>query len=446
MKTASETLKVISLGAGPKYKTLNIDDIVALSGLQTFRGGTLDDYIANGEVDKERIKTIHRESTRRGHASMTTTPSLFFEVEGSRMIDLYGSAFPFGSFIMFSSRRVKVTDDLLVRPDALNENSWRSYKGLLKEYESMWEGSSRDKARKVLPLGFYSHGLMKFSAEDIVHMKKETMETAVPKELSLMADKMGGIFKENAPLLYEAAMERKASLSYGNPNIFHENKLPRFSSDKNVNIKIWKDAHLQQIVNEFKSNSPPGFDDWKKLSMNIMDMVYANAVLSGSIAVWNEVKRHRTIVQKAESVYDAVDRAFDEVNSLSKNETPRWIHIPPGKSESYVEAVHNSLAEYHRLADKIEKRDAIYVVPHCVKIKFSLAMNGFHLVDPFGFLGIRSCTTSDYEVQELARKIKTEVIKQVPALEGLIGPKCKTGVCPERRPCGIVKMYSKNGD
>jgi hypothetical protein len=114
MRTVGESVKVNMMDFGPKYKKLGVDEALAISGFLTFKNETLEDY-AESMIDGKKTETIHRESTKRGHASITTTPQFFFEIEGARPIDLYFSTFPFGSYIFFSSRRIHVTPETLIR-------------------------------------------------------------------------------------------------------------------------------------------------------------------------------------------------------------------------------------------------------------------------------------------------------------------------------------------
>jgi hypothetical protein len=294
----------------------------------------------------------------------------------------------------------------------------------------MWQEDKKDIARKILPVGFYSRGFVKFSAEDLIYSLKETRGKSFPRELSIVSGKMCEGFKKAAPKLFDAAVNRESDLSYHHPNIFHNDKFYDFKK-----LNVFKSSCFDEVLADFKNS------DYYTLSGKMIDNVVVQAPLSGSIAVWNEVKRHRTILQKAESVYTAVNRAHGELNSLKKGETPEWIHIPPGCGNEYVDAVYESLCEYQNLKDRFGEAAAIYVVPHCVKLKFNLTMNGYHLLHPFGFFGVRECSTADYEIRDIARKLHSEIEEKIPELKGKIGPKCKTAVCPERQSCGFVERY-----
>ncbi|MBR9681500.1 MAG: hypothetical protein GOV00_01740 [Candidatus Altiarchaeota archaeon] len=443
MKAVSEVLKVNLLSHGPTYKSLGIDEIVAVSGLQTFKKGTLDTFIEdNPEIDKKRISQIHKQSTKRGHASMTTTPNFYFEAEGSRIIDHYGTTLPFGSYVFFSSRRIEVTEDTLVRPDNLPEKLWKSHKGLLSEYHKMWGQGKKDRARKLLPIGFYSHGIIKYSLEDILQIIEDSKKKHMPSEVKLLAERTAEAVKEKAPSLYEAAIERPVSLSYGHPDLFHKTHYRQFG-DTEGSLETWTSKHLEDEITNFKNQKVKDPEQWKEFALRANDMIMVNAVFPLSISIWNDIKRHRTTLQKVESIYFAMDRAFDELNSLNKGEVPEWIHIPPGCGEEYISVVHQALEEYQKLTDSFDEKDAVYVAPQCVKVMTSVSMNGYHLLDPFGLFGVRLCTTADYSLSKAVKRVGEKIVEELPVLEDLIGPKCKTAFCPERVPCGVVERYKQ---
>jgi hypothetical protein len=80
------------------------DVFIAIEGLGTFEGVSLEKRMeklnAEGkDIHKVAVKT-HRESTRRGHASITTSLQLMMEVSGcSRALSMLLVAPPFGSYL-----------------------------------------------------------------------------------------------------------------------------------------------------------------------------------------------------------------------------------------------------------------------------------------------------------------------------------------------------------
>jgi thymidylate synthase ThyX len=129
--------------------------------------------------------------------------------------------------------------------------------------------------------------------------------------------------------------------------------------------------------------------------------------------------------------------------------------MPPvedtGLQSEIVNAYKEALAFYKKMVDGgVEKRDAIYVIPHAINLGIVMLLDGYHIFDPFGFVGIRTCSTTDHEVtaiaNAIANKVAKEAAREVPGVENLIGPKCKLGYCPEREFCGLVKKFVKDYD
>jgi len=88
----SRNVEVKLLSYGPRTK-LKIDDrdfqvepdlLIALEGVGTFRGVTLEerlqDFLRVGKDPEKMAFKMHQESTRRGHASLTTSLTLQLEV------------------------------------------------------------------------------------------------------------------------------------------------------------------------------------------------------------------------------------------------------------------------------------------------------------------------------------------------------------------------------
>ena len=111
-------IEVKLLSYGPRTK-LKIDDrefqvepdlLIALEGIGTFKGVTLEERLqeflkAGKDLEKIAFK-MHQESTRRGHASLTTSLSLQLEVNVcSRVASMLLVSPPFASYLQESQRR-----------------------------------------------------------------------------------------------------------------------------------------------------------------------------------------------------------------------------------------------------------------------------------------------------------------------------------------------------
>lgn len=428
MKTVSEALKIELVDYAPVYKDFTPDEILAASGLLTAKRASFEEMLK--EMEKETVKKFHQESTKRGHASLLTTPVFYFWIEGSRFIDFFLTAFPFGSYLMFSSRRIEISMDNIVVPDGIKNSPYKAEyektcKELLRVYKNLLKTSNHDQARNILPLGFSSYGFFSFPAQTLLTCVNECKTNkSVPEELKIVAKKFENFMADKIPYIFEAA-EKARETSFPFPNIFCKHEI-----DEKEKTEIIYRGNIKRITELFSKNC-----DWKSVSEIAQEEILVKAVSSLSIAGWNEVKRHRTVRQSVEPIYSAVERYL-------KSPSEELFHIPPKADKSYKEAFHNAMAFYEKLIKSgIEKTHAIYIIPHALKIKFKLLLDGYHLFDPFGFIGIRSCTTTHYEVLGFAEKISNEVAKEIPEVKDLLGPKCKLGVCPERKACGKIKLF-----
>ena len=123
-------LKMTFLGVIPILKDetgyLRPQDIVALSALMTFKGKSVKDLyrqaIDKGQNINEKVKTIIRKSSLRGHASIATTPAICFTYEASKFLDSMMTGMVFSSSLMASGRRTDTTIDDIVFPTAIDQN------------------------------------------------------------------------------------------------------------------------------------------------------------------------------------------------------------------------------------------------------------------------------------------------------------------------------------
>ncbi len=428
MKAVREIVRAEPIDYAPVFEGFGPDEIVTVSGILTAKRGGFKEML--NSLDRDLVKKFHREATRRGHASLLTTPTFYFWVEGSRLIDLFFTAFPFGSYLMFSSRRIEVTEENIIVPDAVAGTPYekdyiRVCEKLLKVYKDLLK-IGHDQARNILPLGFSSYGLFSFPMQTILTAIKECeLNHEIPEEIQLISIFFKEILKEKTPFIFDAS-EKAHFTGYPFPNIFGRHEIMESPS-----IDVVHAGDIRRVIELVSERG------WKEAAEHAQTEILVKCVSTLSIAAWNEIKRHRTARQLVEPIYAAAERYL-------RDPREEHFHIPPDAGKNYIEAFHEAMAFYERLVDEgVDRKHAIYIVPHALKIKFKLLLDGYHLLNPFGFLGVRCCTTTHYEVRNFAEEIIRALSDSFPELEPLLGPKCKTGMCPERNPCGKVNLYRK---
>lgn len=461
MKKVSQTIKVEMLDYAPKFKESGPDKIIATSGILTAKMKNFKEML--GKVDDKVLRGFHNEATRRGHASLTTSTNFYFWLEGSRIIDFYFSSFPFCSCIMFSSRKIEITTENLIVPDAIANSKFKDEyekicKNLLDLYKEVKEETkSFDQARKLLPIGFSSQGFFNFPLQVVLGIIKEVKEDNqsknphLPKEIGEVANILEKHVNSNVNYSVDSSLRLPYNTNFPHPNLFKSDT--GFSPHK---VKtLLKDENFVKSLKEIENELMAKIDDpnerikkfsaiWKRFVEKIQDKILLEAEIVGSLSSWNDIKRHRTVRQKVESIYHAAERCLRETDENN-------FFMPKVENQEMKKKIINSYNEALLLYEKmikngIEKRDAIYVIPHGINLGIRMFLDGYHLFDPFGFVGVRSCTTTDHEIVTIVNHIINELKKEIPEIENLIGPKCKIGYCPEKVFCGVIKKFVKNYD
>ncbi len=415
----------------PEFNGKTCSEIIAASGLLTAKPGEFKEVLEN--IQKKTVLSFHREATKRGHASLLTTPTFYFWVRGSRAMDFYFTSFPFGSYLMFSSRRIPVNEKNLLLPFCGNEELEKKVEKCMQELLSTYrkilvETGKMDYARRILPIGFTSYGFMALPLQTILAAYEECKKySTIPQELKHIAEQMFASAQSKAKEICEVA-ELAYLTGYPHANIFCGEKI---SEKEEINL-IYK-GNLESVAEIFEKTK-----DWKKVSTTAQSEILLKCVCSLSLAAWNDLKRHRTARMRVESIYKAVE-------DYLKNEKEERIHIPefPEKLKFvFLNAFRKAMELYEELISAgVEKSEAIYVIPHALKVKSVFILDGYHVIDPFGMLGIRACSTADYEVRKFAFSILEFCKKVMPEIAHLLGVKCKLGFCPERESCGLVEKY-----
>ncbi len=425
MKVAERSLRVVSIDASPKAGEISGDRLIAASGLLTGRSGSL--LKEAKRLGDAEIKKFHLEATRRGHASILTTPTLYFWMEGSRMIDFFFTAFPFGSYLIFSSRRIPVERKSLLIPFEIKKSRLgRRYEQIslrmLESYKKALKEAGMDFARCLLPLGFSSYGLFSFPLQTLLTAYHEAsrLRDNFPAELRIACKRMLKIAKKSFPLMISsAALGGETGFTF--PNIFGETEIREKPGVKIVYLH----EDLPKILKRFKKE---GERDYRALAFAVQNKILVRVVGEVSLAAWNEIKRHRTVRQSVESLYLAAERGR--------------FYLFGEEGKKYKEMLEESISLYEDLVSEgISKSEALYILPHALKVKITLLLDGYHLFSPFGFFGVRMCSKAYAEVREFCMRVKERIAEQLPEAGDLIEPKCKLGKCPERESCGYFRKF-----
>ncbi|MCX8200661.1 MAG: FAD-dependent thymidylate synthase [Candidatus Caldarchaeum sp.] len=429
------------------------DVFIAAEGAGTFEGVSVERKISKllseGKDIAKTAAKIHRESTRRGHASMTTSLHLQMEVsECSRALSMLLVAPPFGSYLQESQRRAAVTHSSLVTPRIEDEKHRRiftetahmlvdAYKELVKQ------GIELEDARYLLPLCTRTSLFISSTFETYASFMQLSQQhlNHVPEEVFEFAEKLKKIIFSVAPAIAEARLWFKNRLSaYPFPNPFK----PRDQvMERIVGGKSHDEPEMLSLVGLLDG------DELNQLfSAGVKEVVDSlNPLLTAvflepmSLAAYHQAIRHRTVPTAVESIYTAAAKA---VRRPAEN-----IIIPPAAKktretkEFFVETVEKALQNYGYLVDDgLRPSTAVLLLPQALKIHVVRAYNAFNLLHPSGFVATRTCSYAQWEERGIAYKILHEVVKRIPQLGEVAGEKCRQlGFCPEKSWCPIILKY-----
>lgn len=187
--------------------------------------------------------------------------------------------------------------------------------------------------------------------------------------------------------------------------------------------------------------------------------------------VWSEQKRHATLRQNVESVYSAADSAYKNIKpfwnliqnayktgsleDLDLNEIEKSIIIDdklrrqPELTIPYLYHTAKQLMFYGKLLDnRIEKRDALYIVPRNIRLSTLENYDLINLIDLE--LPLRMCKTCEperYATSWKKRDIMAKETRNIPYLDYFLQPKCNIGFCTEEPYCKHItdlREYNKD--
>lgn len=435
------------------------DVFIAIEGLGTFEGVSLEKRMeklnAEGkDIHKVAVKT-HRESTRRGHASITTSLQLMMEVSGcSRALSMLLVAPPFGSYLQESQRRVAVTRDHMAAPQALKNNTrfWKAVEKNVETYGRLIEaGVEIENARYVLPLCTETSLFASCSLENyiaFIQLKHAADWRYVPEEVGVFAEQFEKLARSVAPIMVEARLgynNRLATYPFPNPykpndplmeRLLHENSFPKEAKILSIHSVLEGFPDLSNLLTHQNKES---YD-----SLN--PLITVSTLEPVSLVAYHQSIRHRTVPTAVESIYVAADRALK--NPDENTVIPPNINVNERLKLMFIETITASLDTYKSLLDElVSPSSAVYILPQALRLYVARLYNGFNILHPSGYVAMRTCSYAEWEQRAIAYKIMYEVVRRVPSLANIVGEKCRhLGFCPERTWCPIILKYHHYDD
>ena len=456
--------------------------------------------IENEHITDEQITDSLITSVGGGHASLATTPQIWFAIKGnaSKMVDSIFTGAVYESALMPSGRRIPIAKEQIVVPRGIAERGNEAVELYMKTsvenidaYEKlMVNGVPKEEAAKIVQYGHRGGGFLLMPLETLVSFARDFRENpeAVPVEGREVLLQIEDFIREHGMEKTYFGRLNAPRVSFPNPGIFHHGNnlteviesnlggvserpiITHWNSSLSENGKRKINDYLKKRSDIF--SSPESIEkNWQNILGELDEIVkeYNNSVSLTTVAnspwrVWGEVKRHRTLRQSAESIYHAVDRGVRVAKNTGyfvregKNEDLRFLFeeyngifsMPPAvkkdndKLKLWLTRIADSLETYYKLKQMgVSETDAVHVVPRGIKLGIEKKYDLYNLT--LGYLSLRLCNTCEPEMRRTSEQERDLIIDSgIPQqVKELLTPKCSyVGFCPEgsyKRCCGKVK-------
>ncbi|MFA5175655.1 MAG: FAD-dependent thymidylate synthase [Candidatus Nanoarchaeia archaeon] len=507
------TLKSINpninlLGYGPTIevdgKRITPEQLVAFSSMITYKDKDAIDMIravlnSEKDIDKVTLNSL-KKSVARGHASLSTSVGLWVLFNGtSKFVDSLFTGAIFSSSLMPSGRRIPIDLENIVAPDSIinaDEKTKRIYETAATNNISFYldlidKKIPKEEAAKITQYGLTAGGFAFLPLETILADKNEFISQGewTPKEafdiIKKIEDKFGEIGVENLYNLRQGA----ARFTIPHVNIFTNPNNNSHLGDLLNGRECLGGPHIELKYFEEKDNKH-FYDELEKLSLlkeeitrspesvklrwpellrkrNEIISAYKNSLMLSSLSnpswrVWGEIKRHRTLQQQVESVYNAVARSSNHLKpykqKINQGKLTEWdiyrvndVFVIPKtflKEENkdllikYTQLFSEALDAYHTLVNRgIPPSDAVSIIPRGIRLIVDKRFDLYNVLE--GYIPLRCCDTAEKEMRKTT-EIEIEQIESLlpDYLTKHIGPKCASvGHCLEAESCGKVQKY-----
>lgn len=482
--------KIRVISYGPSHERISADGIVYGAAGITYKDVGFFHEVLELMGDSEDPAKIKETSAKindsliksagAGHASMATTPGLWFSMEGncSKLVDSVFTTARYGSALMPSGRRIPISKENIVVPAGIHSDSemrkiyTKTMENNIAAYEELQaRGVPKEEAAKIVPYGHKGGGVMFMPLETLVYFSRESERVGdlMPREGRQIIRELENFVKENGmEAVYEA--RKSAPRTTGiNPSVFHEDGnlaheliiqgnglapllldvsvLPSKKRDKRIESYLARRAEVFAQPEKIAGNWQGLLAELGSIVADFNDSVTVKTAVNTPWRVWGEVKRHRTLPQTAESVYHAVERAttlpLDAELPMLANffSVPSSVAGDSGNLRIWRGRWIESLMAYKNLlANGASKSDAIALVPRGLKLGVVKNFDLYNLTT--GYMSLRLCSTAEKEMRQIT-EAERDLIKsdnRVPSnIAALLAPKCNyTGFCPDAKFCGNV--------
>jgi len=482
--------------------------IYGAAGITFKDTGFLEQAISQMQADHitdEQITDSLIASVGGGHASLATTPGVWFAIKGnaSKMVDSMFTGAVYESALMPSGRRIPIAKDQIVVPRGIFERGEEALNLYMKTSEAnidayerlMADGVPKEEAAKIVQYGHRGGGFIAMPLETIVSFARDFKDNpkAFPVEGAEVLRQVEDFISEHGMGKTYFGRVNAPREGFPNPGIFHHyDNLTKIIESNRGDVSehpiITEESYTlsqegRAKITEFLKrraeifSSPENIErNWKQVLSQLNEIVkeYNNGVSITTVAnspwrVWGEVKRHRTLKQSAESIYHVTNRAVEVVKRTAgyvregESEDLGWLidefgaifSMPPvvkkdsEKLKYWLNRFVDSLETYDQLRQMgVAESDAVHIIPRGIKIGIEKKFDLYNAT--LGYLSLRLCNTCEPEMRRTSEQERELMMRsQMPnEVKALLTPKCTyVGFCPEgsyKRCCGKVRSEVPN--
>jgi len=154
---------------------------------------------------------------------------------------------------------------------------------------------------------------------------------------------------------------------------------------------------------------------------------YTFSIEGVSRAFTHQLVRHRI------ASYSQLSQRFVSMRTPSYV-VPETVRGDEELMKEFEELMQRTWQVYRKLAEKVPKEDARYVLPNACTTNITVTMNAREL---WHFFTLRTCRRSQWEMRGVAEEMLRQAKKATPSLFKNAGPPCVRGKCPEGKlSCG----------
>ena len=154
---------------------------------------------------------------------------------------------------------------------------------------------------------------------------------------------------------------------------------------------------------------------------------YTFAVEGVSRALTHQLVRHRL------ASYNQQSQRYVKFKEEPPIVRPASVDTNPEAAQAFDEAIDACWQAYDKLVQAgVPAEDARYILPNACETKIVVTMNIRELMH---FFSNRCCNRAQWEIRELAWKMRELVRPTAPFIFRTAGPGCMRGACPEGKMC-----------